>query len=412
MPIPVEYGVDHFSGKAMELQGKRIVLGVTGGIAAYKAAELVRLLGKQGAEVQVAMTDGAQHFVTTTTFQALSGRPVFTDQWDARMPNAMAHIDLSRQADLIVVAPASADFLAKVAHGLADDLLTTMILARDCPLLVAPAMNRQMWENPATQRNVGQLAADGIGLLGPASGEQACGETGAGRMLEPEEILEEVLAFFAPKVLAGKKVLITAGPTFEAIDAVRGITNLSSGRMGYALARAARHAGAEVTLVSGPVGLAKPLGVERVDVGSALDMHAAVIARAPAADIFIAVAAVADYRVANAATHKLKKDAGGIPPLDLVENPDILAAVAALKDGPFCVGFAAESGNLEEYAQAKRRRKNIPLLVGNLIQEGFGGDANRIVLFDDGGMHPLPPASKSVLARQLVEHIAKLNGAA
>jgi phosphopantothenoylcysteine decarboxylase/phosphopantothenate--cysteine ligase len=395
----------------MELQGKRVVLGVTGGIAAYKAAELVRLLGKQGAEVQVAMTDGAQHFVTTTTFQALSGRPVFTDQWDARMPNAMAHIDLSRQADLILVAPASADFLAKVAHGLADDLLTTMVLARDCPLLVAPAMNRQMWENPATQRNVGQLAADGIGLLGPASGEQACGETGAGRMLEPEEILEEVTAFFTPKILTGKKVLITAGPTFEAIDAVRGITNLSSGRMGYALARAARHAGAEVTLVSGPVGLAAPHGVERVDVGSALDMHAAVIARAPAADIFVAVAAVADYRVANAASHKHKKDAGGIPPLDLVENPDILAAVAALKDGPFCVGFAAESGNLEEYAQAKRRRKNIPLLAGNLIQEGFGGDANRIVLFDDDGMHPLPPAPKSVLARQLVEHIAKLSGA-
>jgi phosphopantothenoylcysteine decarboxylase/phosphopantothenate--cysteine ligase len=268
-----------------------------------------------------------------------------------------------------------------------------------------------MWENPATQRNVGQLAADGIGLLGPASGEQACGETGAGRMLEPEEILEEVTAFFTPKILTGKKVLITAGPTFEAIDAVRGITNLSSGRMGYALARAARHAGAKVTLVSGPVGLAAPHGVERVDVGSALDMHAAVIARAPAADIFVAVAAVADYRVANAASHKHKKDAGGIPPLDLVENPDILAAVAALKDGPFCVGFAAESGNLEEYAQAKRRRKNIPLLAGNLIQEGFGGDANRIVLFDDDGMHPLPPAPKSVLARQLVEHIAKLSGA-
>jgi phosphopantothenoylcysteine decarboxylase/phosphopantothenate--cysteine ligase len=310
------------------------------------------------------------------------------------------------------VAPASADFLAKVAHGLADDLLTTMVLARDCPLLVAPAMNRQMWENPATQRNVGQLAADGIGLLGPASGEQACGEIGAGRMLEPEDILEDVLAFFAPKVLAGKKVLITAGPTFEAIDAVRGITNLSSGRMGYALARAARHAGAEVTLVSGPVGLAAPFGVERVDVSSAIDMHTAVMARAPAADIFVAVAAVADYRVANAAGHKHKKEAGGIPPLDLVENPDILAAVAALKGGPFCVGFAAESGNLEEYAQAKRRRKNIPLLAGNLIQEGFGGDANRIVLFDDDGMHPLPPAPKTVLARQLVEHIAKLTGAA
>ena len=394
----------------MELQGKRIVLGVTGGIAAYKAAELVRLLGKQGADVQVAMTEGATHFVTATTFQALSGKPVFTDQWDARMPNAMAHIDLSRQADLILVAPASADFLARTAHGLADDLLTTMVLARDCPMLLAPAMNRQMWENPATQRNVAQLQADGIGVLGPASGEQACGEIGAGRMLEPEEILEEVIAFFTPKLLAGKKILMTAGPTFEAIDPVRGITNLSSGRMGYALARAARQAGAEVTLVSGPVGFAAPQGVDRIDVRSALDMHAAVMARASSSDIFIGVAAVADYRVANAAEHKLKKDTGGIPPIELVENPDILAEVAALPDGPFCVGFAAESRNLEAYAQAKRRKKNIPLIAGNLIQDGFGGDDNRLVLFDDKGTHPLTPAPKSELARQLVEHIAYLTG--
>ena len=394
----------------MELQGKRIVLGITGGIAAYKAAELLRLLGKQGADVQVAMTGAATHFVTPTTFQALSGKPVFTDQWDARMPNAMAHIDLSRQADCIVVAPASADFLARVAHGLADDLLTTMVLARDCPLLAAPAMNRQMWESPATRRNMAQLAADGVHLLGPASGEQACGEVGAGRMLEPEEILEEVIAFFTPKVLAGRKLLITAGPTFEAIDPVRGITNLSSGRMGYAVARAARHAGAAVTLVSGPVGFGVPQGVDRISVTSALDMHAAVMARAAQADIFVAVAAVADYRVANAAEHKLKKDGGGIPPIELVENPDILAEVAALKDGPFCVGFAAESCNLEEYAQAKRRRKNIPLIAGNLIQDGFGGDDNRLVLFDDKGTHPLTPAPKSVLARQLVEHIADLAG--
>ena len=394
----------------MELQGKRIVLGVTGGIAAYKAAELVRLLGKQGADVQVAMTEGATHFATVTTFQALSGKPVFTDQWDARMPNAMAHIDLSRQADLILVAPASADFLARTAHGLADDLLTTMVLARDCPMLLAPAMNRQMWENPATQRNVAQLQADGIGVLGPASGEQACGEIGAGRMLEPEEILEEVIAFFTPKLLAGKKILMTAGPTFEAIDPVRGITNLSSGRMGYALARAARQAGAEVTLVSGPVGFGAPQGVDRIDVRSALDMHAAVMARASSSDIFIGVAAVADYRVANAAEHKLKKDTGGIPPIELVENPDILAEVAALPDGPFCVGFAAESRNLEAYAQAKRRKKNIPLIAGNLIQDGFGGDDNRLVLFDDKGTHPLTPAPKSELARQLVEHIAYLTG--
>ena len=392
----------------MELQGKRIVLGVTGGIAAYKAAELLRLLSKQGAEVQVAMTEGATHFVTPTTFQALSGKPVFTDQWDARMPNAMAHIDLSRQADLILVAPASADFLARTAHGLADDLLATMVLARDCPLLVAPAMNRQMWENPATQRNAAQLAADGVQILGPACGEQACGEVGAGRMLEPEEILEEVIAFFAAKLLAGKKVLITAGPTFEAIDPVRGITNLSSGRMGYALARAARHAGAEVTLVSGSVNFAAPQGVDRINVRSALEMHAAVMAQAGTADIFIGVAAVADYRVANAAEHKLKKDTGGIPPIALVENPDILAEVAALKDGPFCVGFAAESRNLEAYAQAKRKKKNIPLIAGNLIQDGFGGDDNTLILFDEAGAHPLKPAAKSVLASQLIQHIAHL----
>jgi phosphopantothenoylcysteine decarboxylase/phosphopantothenate--cysteine ligase len=394
----------------MELKGKHVVLGVTGGIAAYKAAELLRLLVRQGAEVQVAMTEGASHFVTATTFQALSGRPVFADQWDARMPNAMAHIDLSRQSDLILIAPASADFLARVAHGMADDLLATMVLARDCPLLVAPAMNRQMWENPATRRNVAQLQADGVNILGPACGEQACGEVGAGRMLEPEEILDEVQAFFTPKVLAGKKLLLTAGPTFEAIDPVRGITNLSSGRMGYALARAARQAGAEVVLVSGPVALPTPAGVERIDVRSALDMHAAVMARAGEVDIFIGVAAVADYRVANAAGHKLKKDLGGVPPIELVENPDILADVAALAKAPFCVGFAAESRNLDEYAQAKRRKKNIPLIVGNLIQDGFGGDDNRLVLFDENGVHPLPPAAKSVLARQLIEHIGHLTG--
>ncbi len=394
----------------MELQGKRIVLGVTGGIAAYKAAELVRLLGKQGANVQVAMTEGATHFVTTTTFQALSGKPVFTDQWDARMANAMAHIDLSRQADLILVAPASADFMARTAQGLADDLLATMVLARNCPLLIAPAMNRQMWENPATQRNVAQLVADGVQILGPASGEQACGEVGAGRMLEPAEILDAVIAFFTPKILAGKQVLITAGPTFEAIDPVRGITNLSSGRMGYAVARAAQQAGALVTLVSGPVGFSAPQGVDRINVRSALDMHAAVMAQVARADIFIGVAAVADYRVANRAAHKLKKDAGGIPPIELIENPDILAEVAALENAPFCVGFAAESQHLEAYAQAKRRRKKIPLIAGNLIQDGFGGDDNRLVLFDDAGVHPLNPAPKSVLARQLIEHIANLTG--
>jgi phosphopantothenoylcysteine decarboxylase/phosphopantothenate--cysteine ligase len=394
----------------MELNGGRVVVGVTGGIAAYKAAELVRLLMRQGADVQVAMTEGATHFVTPTTFQALSGKPVYVDQWDARMPNAMAHIDLSRQSDLILIAPASADFLARIANGMANDLLSTMVLARNCPLLVAPAMNRQMWENPATQRNMRCLLGDGVQVLGPASGEQACGEIGLGRMLEPEDILEQVQAFFVPKLLAGRKVLITAGPTFEAIDPVRGITNLSSGRMGYALARAAQQAGAAVALVSGPVAFSPPQGVDRINVRSALDMHAAVMSRAADADIFIAVAAVADYRVANAAEHKLKKDHEGVPTIALIENPDILAEVAALNDGPFCVGFAAESRNLEAYAQAKRQKKNIPLIVGNLIQDGFGGDDNRLVLFDDAGSHPLAPASKDVLARQLVEHIAKLTG--
>ena len=392
----------------MELQGKRIVLGVTGGIAAYKAAELVRLLARQGAEVQVAMTEGATHFVTPTTFQALSGRPVYLDQWDARMPNAMAHIDLSRQADCLLVAPATADFLARVAQGMADDLLSTMVLARTCPLLVAPAMNRQMWENPATVRNMARLREDGVHQIGPAAGEQACGEVGPGRMAEPEEIVEAVCSFFAPKVLAGRRVLITAGPTFEAIDPVRGITNLSTGRMGYALARAAAQAGAEVTLVSGPVSLPVPAGVTRVNVRSALDMHAAVMARAADSDVFIGVAAVADYRVATPAEHKLKKDHGGVPAIELVENPDILAEVAALPQPPFCVGFAAESQNLSEYAEAKRAKKKIPLIAGNLIQDGFGGDDNRLVLFDAAGAHPLPAAAKSVLARQLIAHVAQL----
>ena len=391
----------------MELHDKSIVVGVTGGIAAYKTAELVRLLRKAGATVRVAMTEAATRFVAPLTFQALSGQPVFVDPWDARMPNGMAHIDLSRQADLILVAPASADFMARVAQGRADDLLSTMVLARDCPLLLAPAMNRQMWENPATRRNAVQLRADGIGLLGPASGEQACGEVGDGRMLEPVDILEEVQAFFTPKSLAGRKLLLTAGPTFEAIDAVRGITNLSSGRMGYALARAARHAGADVILVSGPVAFPAPAGVACISVRSALDMHAAVMARAASVDVFIGVAAVADYRVAQIAEHKLKKDLGGVPPIQLVENPDILAEVAALPRPPFCVGFAAESRNLEEYAQQKRAKKKIPLIAGNLIQDGFGGDDNRLILFDDAGAHPLPPAPKAVLARQLIEHVAR-----
>lgn len=392
----------------MELQGKRILLGVTGGVAAYKAALLLRLMTGAGAQVQVVMTEAATRFVTPVTFQALSGRPVYVDQWDPRMANNMAHIDLSREADAILVAPASANFLARVAQGLADDLLTTLVLARDCPLLVAPAMNRQMWENPATRRNVATLLEDGVFCLGPASGQQACGETGEGRMLEPEVLLESLLAFFTPKTLAGRQVLMTAGPTFEAIDPVRGITNLSSGRMGYAIAQAAARAGARVTLVSGPVSLPVPQGVERISVRSALEMHGAVLERAHQADVFIGVAAVADYRVEQVADQKLKKELGGPPEIRLVPNPDILADVAALPKPPFCVGFAAESENLEEYAQRKRQRKNVPLIVGNLIQDGFGGDDNRVILFDAQGAHPLPQASKSQLAQQLIEHVAHL----
>ena len=392
----------------MELSGKRIVLGVTGGIAAYKSAELVRLLVKQGAEVHVAMTEAGTRFVTPVTFQALSGHTVFTDQWDARMANNMPHIDLTRGADALLIAPASADFMAKVAHGLADDLLSTLTLARDCPLLLAPAMNRQMWQNPATQRNVATLRADGVTLLGPASGEQACGEVGAGRMLEAAEILAELIAFFQPKPLAGRRLLLTAGPTFEAIDPVRGITNLSSGKMGFALARAAREAGAEVTLVCGPVSQPTPRGVTRVDVVSALDMHAAVMARIAAQDVFVGVAAVADYRPQLTADHKLKKDEGDLPPIALIRNPDILADVAALPKPPLCVGFAAESRDLAAYAEKKRKSKKIPLIVGNLIQDGFGGDDNRLVLFDAHGETPLPPGSKLELSRRLVAHIATL----
>ena len=392
----------------MELTGKRIVLGITGGIAAYKSAELVRLLVKQGAEVHVVMTEAGTHFVTPVTFQALSGHPVFTDQWDARMPNNMPHIDLTRGADALLIAPASADFMAKVAHGLAGDLLSTLTLARDCPLLLAPAMNRQMWQNPATQRNVATLRTDGISLFGPACGEQACGETGAGRMLEATEILENLIAFFQPKPLAGRKLLLTAGPTFEAIDPVRGITNLSSGKMGFALARAARDAGATVTLVCGPVSQPTPRGVTRIDVVSALDMHAAVMERAATQDVFVGVAAVADYRPQALAEHKLKKEDGDQAPIALIRNPDILADVAALAKPPLCVGFAAESRDLAAYAERKRKSKKIPLIVGNLIQDGFGGDDNRLVLFDAHGETPLPPGSKLELARRLVAHIATL----
>lgn len=392
----------------MELVGKRVALGITGGIAAYKSAELVRLLVKEGASVQVAMTEAATHFVTPTTFQALSGKQVFTDAWNAEPDNGMAHINLSREADLLLVAPASANYLGKIANGIADNLLTTLTLARDCPLFVAPAMNRQMWNNPATQRNIATLIGDGVTVLGPDSGEQACGEIGDGRMLEPAELLAEVIAHFQIKNLRARKVLMTAGPTFEAIDPVRGITNLSSGKMGFAIARAAHDAGAEVTLVCGPVSLPTPRGVVRVDVTSALEMHTEVMRRAAEQDVFIGVAAVADYRPKSTSPRKTKKDGAPPPIIELVQNPDILADVAALPRPPLCVGFAAETNNLAEYAEKKRRTKNIPLIVGNLIQDGFGGDANTLVLFDDHGRQPLAPASKLALARHLIARIATL----
>jgi len=397
----------------MDLAGKNIVLGLTGGIACYKAAEFTRAMIKAGASVQVVMTSAAMHFITPVTMQGLSGKPVFTDQWDARIGNNMPHIDLTRDADVIVIAPCSADFIAKLAHGACDDLLSTLCVARPAtvPLLVAPAMNVEMWQNPATQRNLAQLLADGIQLLGPDAGEQACGEVGMGRMLEANQLLEEVIASFQPKLLKGKRLLLTAGPTFEPIDPVRGITNLSSGKMGYAVARAAYEAGADVTLVSGLTALAAPYGVRRISVQTAQQMHDIVMAQLAGADsrtdVFVAVAAVADWRVANASAQKLKKNAdGSAPELVFEQNPDILATVAALPKPPYCVGFAAESENLLQYGEVKRIRKNVPLLVGNIGHDTFGKDDNQLVLFDADGHTSLPRAGKQQLARQLIAAIA------
>jgi phosphopantothenoylcysteine decarboxylase/phosphopantothenate--cysteine ligase len=385
---------------------KRILLGVTGGIAAYKAAELLRLLMKQGMEVQVAMTEAACRFITPTTMQGLSGKPVLTSQWDTGMADGMAHISPSRAADAIVIAPATADFIAKLAHGLANDLLSSLCLARNCPLLVAPAMNREMWQSAATQRNIAQLLADGVQVLGPDCGMQACGEEGMGRMLEAGRLAQDIAAFFQPKLFSGKKILITAGPTYEAIDAVRGITNRSSGKMGYAIAQAALEQGAEVVLVSGPTALAKPRGAQGVDVVSAAQMFEAVQQHVGDCDIFIGVAAVADYRVAQPSEQKIKKSAAALT-LELVPNPDILAHVAGLPDPPFCVGFAAESEDLAKHAEQKRCVKNLPLLVGNLAQQAIGSDENELVLFDDSGSHVLPRADKLTLARLLMQHIAQ-----
>jgi phosphopantothenoylcysteine decarboxylase / phosphopantothenate---cysteine ligase len=390
-----------------ESPNQRVLLGLTGGIAAYKAAELARLLVQDGFDVQAVMTQAATHFIAPATLQALTGRPVHTDLWDPGVPNAMPHIDLGRAADLIVVAPASADFVAKLAAGLADDLLSTLCLARDVPLMVAPAMNRQMWEHPATRRNITTLRQDGVTIVGPDSGEQACGEVGIGRIVEPEELLQAVRGFFVPKVLVGSRVLVTAGPTYEAVDTVRGITNRSSGRMGYAVAQAALDAGAAVTLVSGPVDLPPPAGAKVLKVVSALEMFDAVKRTVQDTDIFIGVAAVADYRPVAPSGAKIKKTRGHIT-LELTLNPDILEFVAGLPRAPFCVGFAAESENLEQYAREKRRRKKLPMLVANLAQTAIGAEDNELILFDDAGRHVLSRAPKCVLARRLIEHLAGL----
>jgi phosphopantothenoylcysteine decarboxylase/phosphopantothenate--cysteine ligase len=396
----------------LALQGKHIVLGLSGGIACYKAAELARQLIKAGASVQVVMTEAAAQFITPVTMQALSGRPVFNSQWDERQPGNMAHIDLTREADAVLVAPASADFIAQLAQGRAGELLALMCLARPvarCPLFIAPAMNREMWAHPATQRNLGQVIADGAQVFGPDVGPQACGEFGEGRMLEADVLCRMLEAAFQPKLLAGRSVLLTAGPTFEAIDPVRGITNHSSGKMGFALARAAAEAGARVTLVAGPVHLPTPEGVQRIDVRSAAQMLDAVLQQAPAHEVFIATAAVADWRPAQVLAHKLKKQGSDRPPvLDLVENPDILATVAKLPPAtrPWCVGFAAETENLAAHARAKLQRKGVPLMVGNLGPATFGLDENSLLLVDAQGERALPLADKLVLARQLVAEIA------
>jgi len=402
--------MDSTVNASQDLAGRHIVLGLSGGIACYKAADLARELVKAGATVQVVMTAAAEQFITPVTMQALSNRNVYASQWDAREPNSMAHINLTREADAVLVAPASADFLAKLVHGAADDLLSLLCLARPierCPLLVAPAMNREMWAHPATQRNMAQLRADGTTVLGPAAGDQACGEIGDGRMLEADELCGEMIAFFQPKSLLGKRMLITAGPTFEPIDPVRGITNLSSGKMGFAIARAAQEAGAEVTLIAGPVHLPTPRGVRRIDVKTAQQMHDAVLPAAAKHDVFVATAAVADWRPASLSDQKIKKDGNKVAPtFELTENLDILAAVARMPDRPYCVGFAAESHDLLRHAKEKLERKNVPLIVGNLGPATFGRDDNELLLVDANGHRELPQADKLTLARQLVAEIA------
>ncbi|TDR30513.1 bifunctional phosphopantothenoylcysteine decarboxylase/phosphopantothenate--cysteine ligase CoaBC [Hydromonas duriensis] len=395
------------------LQGKHIVLGITGGIAAYKSAQLTRLLKKRGARVSVVMTESAKQFITPLTFASLTGDAVYDDLWQNRSSadSNITHINLTREADAMLIAPCTANTMAKIAHGMADDLLTNLVLARDssrCPLAIAPAMNMQMWANPATQRNLKLIKHDGIHVFGPASGEQACGEVGDGRMLEAAELAQAIESLFVTQSLKGKKVLITAGPTFEAIDPVRGLTNRSSGKMGYALAHAAACAGAQVTLVSGPTHLDTPFQVTRVDVESAQGMLDACLQYSSQSDIFIAVAAVADWRTANVATHKIKKqDDNDVPMLTFVQNPDILQTIASRNNPPYCVGFAAETEHLIEFGQRKRLKKGIPLLIANNGPAAFGADDNQVVLLDDAGIHELPKQSKISLAHTLVAEIAQ-----
>jgi phosphopantothenoylcysteine decarboxylase/phosphopantothenate--cysteine ligase len=391
----------------MMVKMQKLVLGITGGIAAYKSAELVRLLVKANIDVQVVMTESATKFITPVTMQALSGKPVFISMWGSSIPNGMPHIELSREADAILIAPASAEFIAKLVHGRADDLLSTLCLARDCPLLVAPAMNKKMWENPATQRNIEQLKADNIVILGPDSGDQACGEVGLGRMLEAEDLLAEITAFFTPKLLAGKRILITAGATLEMIDPVRAITNLSSGKMGYAIAQAASDMGAEVTLVSGATSLNAPKSVVNISATSADAMYQAVMKNISKQDIFISVAAVADYSPTEQSAQKIKKTESSLT-LELSKTKDILAEVASLPNAPFCVGFAAESENLLEYAEAKRQAKKLPLIVANLATDAMGSDENSVTLLDINGAHPLERAPKIKIARLLLQHVASM----
>ena len=394
------------------LANKKIVLGISGGIAAYKSAELARALIQESAQVQAVMTEAAQHFITPITMQALTGKLVFTNQWDDRIANNMAHIELSRQADAILIAPASADLIAKLSLGLADDLLSTLCLARDCPLLIAPAMNLQMWAHPATQRSITRLNSDGITILGPSSGDQACGEVGIGRMLEPSEICEQLIAFFQPQVLKNKRVLITAGPTFEAIDPVRGITNLSSGKMGFAVAQAAIEAGAHVHLIAGPCNLATPLmstgRILRTNVTSGQEMYQAVMASSNC-DVFFAVAAVADWTIANRAKQKIKRQEKTGLDLQFRSNPDILlemAKIAKRKSKPYCVGFAAETDHLGKHCKEKRVRKGIPMIVGNIGPTTFGLDTNEILVVDEKGSKNLGRASKLDLARRLITIVA------